>query len=403
MAFLLCCLLLLVASTAHAQGGPAQLLTLQDALNRAFMNNPTIAAERLRGPIDAAGLALARERPNPEASVEFEKETPKQSFGVSVPVELGRKRDKRMAIGQATIREGEAELAAVMAGVRTDVRRAYFGATVAVARTALMVELRDLSTRVRDSAQQRFDAGGAPRLEVMQAMLALASAENEVTAAQGAENAARTALNALIGLPLETPVQLTTAIDAGSPMAREAALDLAHRVNTNVAVFDRQIDAQRARIALAGALRVPDLVPTASVTRDAAPEFDVGWRAGVALVVPIFTTHRAGVAIEQAGLDQLVAERRALLVQIDAAVSAAAILADARRQQYLRYRDDIVPQAQQVEQVAQDSYQLGQTGLVALLQALQASRDVRLRSLDAAEEFQSALADLERAIGAPLP
>jgi outer membrane protein TolC len=56
-----------------------------------------------------------------------------------------------------------------------------------------------------------------------------------------------------------------------------------------------------------------------------------------------------------------------------------------------------------VEQLAQDSYDFGQTGIAALLQALQASRDVRLRSVDAAAQFQAALADLERAIGTPLP
>jgi len=69
----------------------------------------------------------------------------------------------------------------------------------------------------------------------------------------------------------------------------------------------------------------------------------------------------------------------------------------------VRYRDVILPQAQQVEQLAQDSYQLGQTGIAALLQAFQTSREVRLRSLDAISQFQTTLAELERAIGAPLP
>jgi len=403
MPLLFCCLLLLVASTARAQGAPAHALTLQEAFDRAAAANPTVAAARLRGPIDVAGLALARERPNPEASVEFEKETPKQSFAMAVPLELGGKREKRMAIGSATIREGEAETAAILASIRADVRHAYFATLVADARRALMEDLRDLAVRVRDTAQQRFDAGSAPRLEVMQAELALASADNDVGAARGDADAARTQLNALLGQGLDTIVQLTTPLDAGAPVSREAALALAHQANAYLAVFDRRIESQRARVALANALRVPDVVPTASLTHDAAPEFDYGWRAGVALAIPIFTTHRAGVAIEQATLDQVMAERQAALTQIDAAVAAAAALADTRRQLYLRYRDDIVPQAQQVEQVAQDSYQLGQTGLVALLQALQASRDVRLRSLDAAAEFQSSLADLERAIGAPLP
>ena len=46
---------------------------------------------------------------------------------------------------------------------------------------------------------------------------------------------------------------------------------------------------------------------------------------------------------------------------------------------------------------------LGQTGWVALLPALQLSRAVRHRSLDAVAQFQAGMAELERAIGAPLP
>ena len=53
--------------------------------------------------------------------------------------------------------------------------------------------------------------------------------------------------------------------------------------------------------------------------------------------------------------------------------------------------------------MAQESYRLGQSELAALLQALRGTRDVRLRSLDFLAQFQSGLADLEKAIGAPLP
>ena len=81
----------------------------------------------------------------------------------------------------------------------------------------------------------------------------------------------------------------------------------------------------------------------------------------------------------------------------------AAVTAATQRELYMRFRDQILPQALQVEQLAQDAYQLGQTGIAALLQALQATRDVRLRSLDAVSQLQTARADLERAIGAPLP
>ena len=149
---------------------------------------------------------------------------------------------------------------------------------------------------------------------------------------------------------------------------------------------------------------MPDLIPTATLTHDAQPEFTYGWRAGVAVTLPIFTSHKAGVLVEQATLDQLMAQRQAALLRIDGDVTRRRGRPP-RRSGWPTCATAIVilPQAQQVEQLAQDSYQLGQTGIAALLQALQASRDVRLRSLDAVSQFQTALADLERAIGAPLP
>jgi cobalt-zinc-cadmium efflux system outer membrane protein len=394
---------LLAAGPAAGQTTLPPALTFQAAVERALTANPTIGAARLTRAMNLAGLAAAGERPNPEATFEIEKETPKQSVGVALPVELGGKRSRRIAVGQATLRRGDAELAALVAQVRNDVRRAYFELAVSQARLDVQRELRDLSTRVRDAAQTRFDAGDAPRLEVLQADLALAAAENEVLAAQGSARAAQARLNALLAQPLDASQQLTTALDPGAPITTEAALNVARTAGAELAVLDRQIDEQRAKLSLAQALRLPDLVPTATLTHDAEPEITYGWRAGVAVTLPILTTHRAGVLVEQTILDQLIAQRQAVETRVAGDVTAAATAAESGRQTYVRYRDVILPQAQQVEQLAQDSYQLGQTGIAALLQALQTARDVRLRALDAVAQAQSSLADLERAIGAPLP
>jgi len=394
---------LLLSVSASAQVAPVGSLTLQAAIDRAMAANATIAAARLRGPINLANLAVARERLNPEGTFELEKETPKEAYGFAVPLELGGKRARRIDVAQATIRAGDAELAATITQVRNDVRRAYFGQVLADSRLTLLREQRDLSMRARDTAQARFDAGSAPRLEVMQAQLALAAAENEATAAEGTSSAARAALNALLAQPLDTPMTLSTDVDTGAPPGTLAAVMLAQTASTELMSLDRQIDTQRARIGLAESLRVPDLTPTFTLTHRAEPDFTYGWRAGAAITVPLFTTHRAGVLVERTTLEQLVSQRQATLLRIQGDVTSASQRAQAQRELFVRYRDQIIPQAQQVEQLAQDSYQLGQTGIAALLQALQATRDVRLRSLDAIDQFQTALADLERAIGAPLP
>ena len=84
-------------------------------------------------------------------------------------------------------------------------------------------------------------------------------------------------------------------------------------------------------------------------------------------------------------------------------MAASASQAIQAQRQALRFRDDILPHALEVEGMAEESYRSGETGLVVLLQALQSTRDVRLRAIQAGIDYQIALAELEQAVGAPLP
>ena len=393
-----------VADVAAAQSPPAPApLTYQAAVQRALASHPRLVAARLKRSVNIASRDVAAERLNPEFRVELAKETPKEGYTVAVPLELGGKRARRLQVAEATLVTGDAELNQVMAEVQADVRRAYFAQFVAEQRQALLDETQGLAQRARDAAQARFDAGGVPRLEVVQAQLALADVQNQAAAARGTVAAARATLNAAVGLPLDAPTTVDASLDPGPALATTVAVARARTASAELAAFDRRIDEQRARVLLAQALRTPDITPEATLTRRAAPEFDTGWRAAVAVTMPVFTTHRAAVRVEEATLAQLASEREAASARISGQVASAAAIAESQRQQYLRYRDEILPQALEVERMAEDSYKLGQTGIAAYLQALQASRDVRLRSIQAAADLQSALADLERAIGALTP
>jgi cobalt-zinc-cadmium efflux system outer membrane protein len=210
-------------------------------------------------------------------------------------------------------------------------------------------------------------------------------------------------LNALLGLPLDAPMTLSTPLDDAPGLVSVTLIERAQASNPELAVLDRRIEEQILRVALARAMRTPDLIPEATLTRGAEPEFTTGWRAALGVTLPLLTSHRAGVLLEESTLAQLRRARDATVARITGEVAAAIAQVDAQRQQYLRYRDEILPQALEVERLAEDSYRLGQTGIAALLQALQASRDVRLQSLQVASQFQGTLADLERSIGTPIP
>jgi cobalt-zinc-cadmium efflux system outer membrane protein len=182
----------------------------------------------------------------------------------------------------------------------------------------------------------------------------------------------------------------------------EDVLARATQSNTDLAVIDRRIEEQTARRNLATALRTPDLTAGGSLTYDAQPEFSTGWRASVALTIPVFTSHRAGVLLEDAELSRLRAERTALIATTTGAVAAAFARAASAREQVTRFENEILPRTVEVERMAQDGYAAGQTGLPQLITALQQGRDIRRRSLEAALGYQRAVAELERAMGVPL-
>ena len=355
---------------------PDPVLTLEAAFEQALRANPTVEAARRRQIVATEAIGVASERPNPDLRVEFERETPTRAYTLAVPIETGGKRGRRIDLGNAGVAVSGAELARAMLDVRSSVRREYFALAAVEQQLTLLRELLDVASRARDAAQQRFDAGSSPRLDVLQAELARADAENQATAAEGGAAAARARLNALLAQPPETAVVLATPIDAGL-VVPPAAAGPGAPIPAEVAVFDRQLDEQRARIALAAAMRAPDLTPEAALTRGAEPEFSTGWRAGVGLTVPLFTRHQAGVRVEEAALAALTAEREAAAIRIAGDIAAARATAEALSRQYLRYQSSLVPQAIEIERLAEESYRLGRTGLAAYLQALQATRDVR--------------------------
>ena len=377
-------------------------LSLNDAMARAIEANRTLLAARTARAIDVAGIRAARQRPNPEISFENERETPHWAFTGTVPLETSGKRQRRIDVANATLAVTEAETARITADVRADVRRAYYQVVGAVRRVAIAQELETIQSRARDAAQDRFQTGAAPRLEPLQASLALAQAQNEVAAARGDLNAARADLNALLAYPLDAAPTLADRLLTGQLPTAEAATQQVQAANAELQVLQRRIDEERARVALAKAMRRPDPSVTATLTYDAPGEFVYGWRAGAAVALPIFTTGRPEIAVAEATLARTVADRDARVAQITGAVSAALARATAARQTVERYETEILPASLQVEQMAEESYRSGQTGLPAYLQTLQAAREIRQRALQAGLDYQLALADLERAMGTPL-
>jgi cobalt-zinc-cadmium efflux system outer membrane protein len=394
--------LVTVAASAAAQTPPASTggLTLSAALQRALDANPAIVAARLQRPIDVAGLAVASERPNPEVSYEFTRETPRQAITATLPIELGGKRARRIDLANATVAVGEAELTKIITDLRNDVRRAYFEVVAADMRVQIADDVRALAERARDAATARVNAGDVPRSDLTQADLTLATSESDLIAARGEASATRAELNALLGESPDTPVVLADTLTAGDLPTAADALARATATNVDLQVIDRRIAEQQARVALTEAMRKSDVAVGGGVAYDADEEFRAGWRLSFGVTLPVFANHRATVVVEEATLTRLQRERAASVAQLSGAIAAALARATAARDLVQRYQTVVLPLAVESERQAQVAYTGGQIGSPALVQALQTARETRQRGIDAGLAYQNALADLEKAIGA---
>ncbi|MFY9826815.1 MAG: TolC family protein [Thermoanaerobaculia bacterium] len=380
----------------------ADALTLDEAMTAALAANPALAAARLGREEAKARGDVARQRPNPEIALEESRDTPRDSATVSLPIERGGKRQRRIAVASAQARSNEAEIARLTATTRNQVRRSYFALAAAERRAHETAEIRALAERARDAARARFEAGDVPRLDALQSELAAAQAASEADKARGLVAGARADLNALLARPPDSPLTVSTELAAGRVPPAGAVITLALAASTELAALDQGLAEQQARSELARAEAVPDWTVAAGVTHHAPPDFDWGWRGSLTFTLPVFT-HRAQARLEEATLARLKGEREAAAARVRSEVYAAAANAEAQRLALLRYRDEILPRAAEVQAMAEDAYRSGQTGLAALLQSLQSVHDLRLQAVQAGADYQNALADLERAIGAPLP
>jgi cobalt-zinc-cadmium efflux system outer membrane protein len=386
---------------APAQQAPA--LTLDVVLTEALAASPALTAARLGRQEAQARRDIAGLRPNPDLTLERTNDLPRDAASLALPIERGGKRRRRIALADAQAQSGEAELARLTAETRNQVRRAYFALAAEQRRAAETAELQRLAENARDAARTRFELGDVPRLDVLQAELSAVQAASETDKALGQLLGARAGLNALLGRPLDSPLAVSTGLDAGTAPPLDTAVRLALGSSTELAELDLGIAEQQAQVELARAGAVRDLTAEAGVLHDAPPDFTWGWRAALTITLPIFSRGKEQVRLDEATLARLQAERDAAAARVRGEVASAAAAAETQRQALLRFRDEVLPRAAEVEAMAEDSYRSGQTDLTALLQSLQSVHDLRLQAVQAGNDYQNALADLERAIGAPLP
>ena len=391
------------ADAAPLQGagaGPAAPLDLRAAI-RLALEQPRLRAAGHEVAASEAGIEQAGRYPNPTLEYLREGEqagTRTTTIQLNQPIELGGKRQARVALARGEAALARSELAGLRQELRAEVIAAFHGVLVAQERQALASTLAGLAGRSIDVAARQVAAGKVSPVEATRARLAASDARTELNAAAAQLALARTRLGALVGRPGETLV--LDARDAWLPeveplpalQSRLADAPPLRRARSAVATQDAQAQVERAA-------RIPDV--TLSVGSQRADE--VGRRQGVlglSLPLPLFDRNsaRLGAALRRA--DKAREELAAAETALAADLAAAYTRFEAARAEATLLRDEVIPDARSSQELTLKGFEHGKFAFLDVLDAQRTLAQAQARQWSALLAAWQAYADIERLAGA---
>jgi cobalt-zinc-cadmium efflux system outer membrane protein len=232
----------------------------------------------------------------------------------------------------------------------------------------------------------------------------VAQAENSLIANDRVVAVARAALNRLLGRAVGAPIEAAETLDVPPSLPPLAALEsLSESSRPELQSLQAQREAARSATSLARKFWIPDVNLTLS--RNFTLGDPPAYSTAVGFALPLFFwQHEKGEIAEARHRElELSANYSDQLGQVALDVRTAYSTASTALRQALFIRDELLPEARESYRIASTSYSLGGLSALELLDAKRTMLDAESQYADALGSANDARADLERAVGAPLP
>ena len=398
----------LAAALLPASAG-AQTLPLSEsqALARLSAESPRVQAVRAAIDIARADVLSAARWPNPR--VTFNREavagiTENMLMVAQVLPVAGRRRFE-MSAASARVDAASSRADDEVRRLRADLRLAFTDLWTAQARER---ELGRSGDRLRDLAEvlgRREAAGESAGFDRLRAEREVIEIEADRAAAATERAQAQGVLGSFFAAaPGPAPIEAVAPQRAAAMLPPvEELMARAEAVRGEFLALQRERDAASFMERAAGRRRVPEPEVVAGTKSSNAGAGDVGSILSVHLNVPLFDRGRPERAAAQARAAQVRAEEEALRLGVRTAIGAWRAAVVERRAIADRYRAAVSAGAEEIERIAQVSYDNGERGILELLDAYRTASSARVRqaTLDAA--VREAEIELEFVSGWEMP
>lgn len=392
-----------MALTLACQAAPAP--PFAELLEQARTVSPRILESRASIGIAQGQADQASAIPNPKGDVYFENFggpqtyasgfSPKQStFSLSEPIELGGKRDARMAAGLAEVSAAEARSQLVIATFGYDLAVAYATAEAAEARVKLYSDALKSANDDLRGTQAMVDAGRQAGVRAKQANAAALSALSDLEGAKADADQALARLSALVA----APQSFTGVSPSLLPLVDRLAMPSSPPTSfPTVTAAQAERDTALRKLEIEKSRAWPDVTASVGVRRLDGDHATV-LVGGLSLPLPIFDQN--GGNISAAGSAVAVADARLTAARVDAETGWRAALLQARAAaSRLTAANSATSAAEEAYGLTRTGFDAGKVSLLDLLAARRALTDAKLRLLDAQVAGIAAHAALARLAG----
>jgi cobalt-zinc-cadmium efflux system outer membrane protein len=351
-------------------------VSLEEAVAAAQANAPELALAGADSAAARAGVGIAREFPNPTASLGYSKSVPNHHLEVEQPIDYPWLRSVRIRAAETAAGASRLTMAAERAVVRYQVELAYARAAGAAAIGSLSRQNVASGEDLVRSVRARQAAGDVSELDVELAEVTLGQLRNLALTDSLRSITSRLQLQSLMGLPIDR-VEVTVADSLVDVPVAEAASPAVLRV----AAAREQVAAQEAQLLLARRSRYPAPAVRAGFEQGDPSEPGLLPTLGISIPIPLFNHGGAEVAQARAAADRARAE-----LALAERATALALATAARERDVATARlavdREMVASAQRVATLSTTAYREGAYPLATVLEAQRNARDARRQYLE---------------------
>ncbi len=393
---------ILVVGVSLSWAAPSRALTWAEARTAAESRATELQVVGRRADVARADVRAAGMLANPTFTLTTARQSARLSTGVSVPLPLFGQRGTavRFAEAEAGVVAGEARL--TLNDLRWNATVAWIDAWEAAERARLIALAAAEADRLLKITEERFQAGSAPRLDVVRLTADRARARAEADAAVPLVAAAAGRLAVWIGADPMAPPAVSG--DPGVPADLPALDQLVEGLGQHPALErDRaQQGAAGRRLELERRLRFPIVSAELVVNQWDSTQPGTDVIAGAAFELPVLSQRGGAIARAEAqrGLAEATSSLDAAHLRAELADAFHRTRAGASRARTIGR--SALPAMEEARAMTEESYRAGRADLVRVLEAERAVLDLRLAEREAIAAWSRSFADLERAVGASL-